>query len=281
MGEIPLMTENGTFIVNGTERVVVSQLHRSPGVVFDHDKGKTHSSGKLLYNARVIPYRGSWLDFEFDPKDNVFVRIDRRRKLPATIMLRALEYNLGGHPRHVLREERVPRQEARLLGGPRRRADARRCGQLRHHGCERRGGRGARPANHGAPCATARKLGAEAPRRAARIPARTHPRPRHRRSGNGRSAGDVQQRHHRGSARQAGGRRHHHHRDHLHQRARLRLVHFRHSGHRSHPHQARSAGGDLPHDAARRAAHQGGGGEPVRQPLLRAGTLRPCPPWGA
>ena len=92
MGEIPLMTENGTFIVNGTERVVVSQLHRSPGVVFDHDKGKTHSSGKLLYNARVIPYRGSWLDFEFDPKDNVFVRIDRRRKLPATIMLRALEY---------------------------------------------------------------------------------------------------------------------------------------------------------------------------------------------
>ncbi len=92
MGEIPLMTENGTFIVNGTERVVVSQLHRSPGVVFDHDKGKTHSSGKLLYNARVIPYRGSWLDFEFDPKDHVFVRIDRRRKLPATIMLRALEY---------------------------------------------------------------------------------------------------------------------------------------------------------------------------------------------
>ncbi len=92
MGEIPLMTENGTFVINGTERVVVSQLHRSPGVFFDHDRGKTHSSGKLLYNARVIPYRGSWLDFEFDPKDCVFVRIDRRRKLPATIILRALEY---------------------------------------------------------------------------------------------------------------------------------------------------------------------------------------------
>ena len=92
MGEIPLMTDNGTFVINGTERVVVSQLHRSPGVFFDHDRGKTHSSGKLLYNARVIPYRGSWLDFEFDPKDCVFVRIDRRRKLPATIMLRALEY---------------------------------------------------------------------------------------------------------------------------------------------------------------------------------------------
>ena len=92
MGEIPLMTDNGTFVVNGTERVIVSQLHRSPGVFFDHDKGKTHSSGKLLYSARVIPYRGSWLDFEFDPKDLVFVRIDRRRKLPATILLRALGY---------------------------------------------------------------------------------------------------------------------------------------------------------------------------------------------
>jgi DNA-directed RNA polymerase subunit beta len=92
MGEIPLMTENGTFVINGTERVVVSQLHRSPGVFFDHDRGKTHSSGKLLYSARVIPYRGSWLDFEFDPKDCVFVRIDRRRKLPATIILRALGF---------------------------------------------------------------------------------------------------------------------------------------------------------------------------------------------
>ena len=92
MGEIPLMTGNGTFVINGTERVVVSQLHRSPGVFFDHDRGKTHSSGKLLYSARVIPYRGSWLDFEFDPKDAVYVRIDRRRKLPATILLRALEF---------------------------------------------------------------------------------------------------------------------------------------------------------------------------------------------
>ena len=92
LGELPLMTENGTFIVNGTERVIVSQLHRSPGVIFDHDKGKTHSSGKLLFQARVIPYRGSWLDFEFDAKDCVFARIDRRRKLPVTILLRALGY---------------------------------------------------------------------------------------------------------------------------------------------------------------------------------------------
>ncbi|PKM14327.1 MAG: DNA-directed RNA polymerase subunit beta [Gammaproteobacteria bacterium HGW-Gammaproteobacteria-2] len=93
MGEVPLMTGNGTFIVNGTERVIVSQLHRSPGVFFDHDRGKTHSSGKLLYSARIIPYRGSWLDFEFDPKDGLFTRIDRRRKLPVSILLRALGYN--------------------------------------------------------------------------------------------------------------------------------------------------------------------------------------------
>ena len=91
LGEMPLMTDHGTFVINGTERVIVSQLHRSPGVFFDHDKGKTHSSGKLLFSARIIPYRGSWLDFEFDPKDAVFARIDRRRKLPVTIILRALE----------------------------------------------------------------------------------------------------------------------------------------------------------------------------------------------
>ena len=93
LGEMPLMTENGTFVINGTERVIVSQLHRSPGVFFDHDKGKTHSSGKLLFSARIIPYRGSWLDFEFDPKDCVFARIDRRRKLPVTIIMRALGLN--------------------------------------------------------------------------------------------------------------------------------------------------------------------------------------------
>jgi DNA-directed RNA polymerase subunit beta len=91
LGEMPLMTDHGTFVINGTERVIVSQLHRSPGVFFDHDKGKTHSSGKLLFSARIIPYRGSWLDFEFDPKDAVFARIDRRRKLPVTIILRALD----------------------------------------------------------------------------------------------------------------------------------------------------------------------------------------------
>src|SRR5471032_304563 len=90
MGEIPLMTRNGSFIINGTERVIVSQLHRSPGVFFEHDRGKTHSSGKLLFSARVIPYRGSWLDFEFDPKDYLYFRVDRRRKMPVTILLKAI-----------------------------------------------------------------------------------------------------------------------------------------------------------------------------------------------
>ncbi|MGF1543427.1 MAG: DNA-directed RNA polymerase subunit beta [Parvularculaceae bacterium] len=106
MGDMPLMTDNGTFVINGTERVIVSQMHRSPGVFFDHDKGKTHSSGKLLFAARIIPYRGSWLDFEFDPKDIVNVRIDRRRKLPATTLL----YALGMDQEQILDQfyERVP-----------------------------------------------------------------------------------------------------------------------------------------------------------------------------
>ncbi len=90
MGEIPLMTPTGSFVINGTERVIVSQLHRSPGVFFEHDRGKTHSSGKLLFSARIIPYRGSWLDFEFDPKDFLYFRIDRRRKLPVTILMKAI-----------------------------------------------------------------------------------------------------------------------------------------------------------------------------------------------
>ena len=115
MGDMPLMTDNGTFIVNGTERVIVSQMHRSPGVFFDHDKGKSHSSGKLLFAARIIPYRGSWLDFEFDPKDIVNVRIDRRRKLPATTLL----YALGMDQEEILDEfyTRVPHKRLKAKGG--------------------------------------------------------------------------------------------------------------------------------------------------------------------
>ena len=106
MGDIPLMTNNGTFIVNGTERVIVSQMHRSPGVFFDHDKGKTHSSGKLLFAARIIPYRGSWLDIEFDAKDIVYARIDRRRKIPVTSLLFALGMDGEEILTHLLQEGR-------------------------------------------------------------------------------------------------------------------------------------------------------------------------------
>src|SRR3954449_3950728 len=98
MGELPLMTTTGSFVINGTERVIVSQLHRSPGVFFEHDRGKTHSSGKLLFSARIIPYRGSWLDFEFDPKDILYFRVDRRRKMPVTILLKAI----GMTPEQIL-----------------------------------------------------------------------------------------------------------------------------------------------------------------------------------
>ena len=112
MGDMPLMTSNGTFVINGTERVIVSQMHRSPGVFFDHDKGKTHSSGKYLFAARVIPYRGSWLDFEFDAKDMVYVRIDRRRKLPVTTLL----YALDGLATQALRAKRAAESKGMELG---------------------------------------------------------------------------------------------------------------------------------------------------------------------
>ena len=151
MGDMPLMTDNGTFIVNGTERVIVSQMHRSPGVFFDHDKGKTHRSGKYLFAARIIPYRGSWLDFEFDAKDLIYVRIDRRRKLPVTTLLLALDNDAtwkkraaavakgqtldpteaqGMSPEEilgcVLRPGRLQAREGRLEHAVRRRAHARR-----------------------------------------------------------------------------------------------------------------------------------------------------------
>ena len=139
-GEIPLMTDTGTFIINGTERVVVSQLHRSPGVFFDHDKGKTHSSGKVLYSARIIPYRGSWLDFEFDPKDIMFVRIDRRRKMHATVLLRALGYSTQDLLNYFYntedglpREGRQVRQERRVRPPRRPARHARHQGRRRGH----------------------------------------------------------------------------------------------------------------------------------------------------
>jgi DNA-directed RNA polymerase subunit beta len=114
MGDMPLMTSNGTFIVNGTERVIVSQMHRSPGVFFDHDKGKTHSSGKLLFAARIIPYRGSWLDIEFDAKDIVYARIDRRRKIPVTSLLYRARHGCRGDPGDLLQEHHLQEDQDRL-----------------------------------------------------------------------------------------------------------------------------------------------------------------------
>ncbi len=158
LGDLPLMTDNGTFVINGTERVIVSQLHRSPGVFFDHDRGKSHSSGKLLFSARIIPYRGSWLDFEFDPKDAVFARIDRRRKLPVTIILRALgmneteildiffEKNTFFMTKEETSFELVPqrlRGETASVRDPHRRQGRRR-GRPAHHGAPRARARGGR-----------------------------------------------------------------------------------------------------------------------------------------
>ncbi len=164
MGDIPLMTNNGTFIVNGTERVIVSQMHRSPGVFFDHDKGKTHSSGKLLFAARIIPYRGSWLDIEFDAKDIVYARIDRRRKIPVTSLLYALgldgEEILRTFYKHVTYKRakdgwRVPFDANRLQ----RLQGDQRSGRRRH----RQGGGGGRQEADRAPGAPARRRRASRP----------------------------------------------------------------------------------------------------------------------
>ena len=160
MGDIPLMTNNGTFIVNGTERVIVSQMHRSPGVFFDHDKGKTHSSGKLLFAARIIPYRGSWLDIEFDAKDIVYARIDRRRKIPVTSLLFAL--GLDGEEILNTFYKQVPykRAEGRLARAVRCQPPARLQGDQRSGRRRHRQGRGrGRQEDHRAPGAPARREG--------------------------------------------------------------------------------------------------------------------------
>jgi DNA-directed RNA polymerase subunit beta len=168
MGELPLMTDNGTFIINGTERVIVSQLHRSPGVFFDHDRGKTHSSGKLLFSARIIPYRGSWLDFEFDPKDALFTRIDRRRKLPVTILLRALGYTNEADPAD--RSSRsTPSSRRRRRAGAGARAPARRDRDLRPSADRRQGHRRGRRASPRATSA-AREAGIKQAGGAGRVP---------------------------------------------------------------------------------------------------------------
>ena len=177
------MTANGTFVVNGTERVIVSQMHRSPGVFFDHDKGKTHSSGKLLFAARVIPYRGSWLDFEFDAKDIIHVRIDRRRKLPITTLLYALGLDSEKILAQFLQDRSLHADQGRLEDAVRSRsataAKARRRPDRRQ---DRRGGDRGRQEDHAAPCPQDGRRGRQGPAGARRGPLRPLPRRRNGRS---------------------------------------------------------------------------------------------------
>ena len=189
MGDMPLMTEHGTFIINGTERVIVSQMHRSPGVFFDHDKGKTHSSGKLLFGARVIPYRGSWLDFEFDAKDIIHVRIDRRRKLPVTTLLYALGLTGEEILEQFYRSVSYKEAQGRLDDAVRRRAHAQPEADPRSEERQdrRRGDRG-RPQADAARRAQARRGRPEATARAARGTLRPLSRARH---GQRRRTGEI------------------------------------------------------------------------------------------
>ena len=274
LGELPLMTENGTFIINGTERVIVSQLHRSPGVFFDHDRGKTHSSGKLLFSARIIPYRGSWLDFEFDPKDCVFARIDRRRKLPVTIILRALGYteeqvldmffekNTFHLSKKEIEFEIIPqrlrgetaafeiRVGKKVIVEEGRRITARHVRELEE----------------------ARR---QAPAGADRIPAGQGPGARHRQHRDRRDPRQGERDPVRADGRQADRERHHRDPHAVRQRPGPRSVHLRHAAHRSDQDPPRGAGRDLPHDASRRAADQGRRREPVPEPVLQRRALRP------
>ena len=207
MGEIPLMTPTGSFIINGTERVIVSQLHRSPGVFFEHDRGKTHSSGKLLFSARIIPYRGSWLDFEFDPKDYVYFRVDRRRKMPVTILLKALGYTPEQILQQLLRVRHLPpEQEDRHPVRPGARAAARGDRALRHRHQAGQADRAQGQAHHGQARARNGSRGpAQAPGDRG-LPARQGAGAHHRRQGKRRDPGARQRRDHRRDPEEAGGR---------------------------------------------------------------------------
>ena len=273
LGELPLMTDNGTFIINGTERVIVSQLHRSPGVFFDHDRGKTHSSGKLLFSARIIPYRGSWLDFEFDPKDCVFARIDRRRKLPVTIILRALglgeeqvldmffEKNTFYLSKKEIEFEVIPqrlrgetaafeiRVGKKVIVEEGRRITARHVRDLEEAGVKR--------------------LPVPVEYLQGKVLAA-----RHRQHGDRRDSRQGQRSADGADGRQAHRKRRSGNPHAVRQRSGPRSVHLRHLAHRSDEDAAGGARRDLPHDAPRRTADEGRRGEPVPEPVLQFRALR-------
>ena len=235
MGEIPLMTDNGSFIINGTERVIVSQLHRSPGVFFEHDRGKTHSSGKLLFSARVIPYRGSWLDFEFDPKDFLFFRVDRRRKMPVTTLLKAI----GLTNEDILRSSSCStRSTCRRRASQLDFVPERLRGEIARFDVARQGRQGRRRrATSASPRKHVRELVDGGVKKIA-VPDRLHRRPRardqHRRQDDRRGAGQGQRRDHRRAAAEADRRRRRRGQDDLHQRPRPGPVHLADAARRRH-----------------------------------------------
>ena len=271
------MTENGTFIINGTERVVVSQLHRSPGVFFDHDKGKTHSSGKLLYSARIIPYRGSWLDFEFDPKDIIYVRIDRRRKLHATVLLRALGYSTEELLNYYYDTETIYLEAGKKYAKsveydllPGQRATPRHPPPGSREILVKKNRKFTKLAIKKLKDSNVERLPVEVAELVGKVAAhdvideddrRGHPR--------------VQRGGHRGEARRAARARHRRVQGPVHRQPERRLVPARHADRRQAADAGRGDHGDLPPPAPGRSAHAGDRAEPVQQPVLQPRALRP------
>ena len=277
-GEIPLMTDSGTFIINGTERVIVSQLHRSPGVFFDHDKGKTHSSGKLLYSARVIPYRGSWLDFEFDHKDILYVRIDRRRKLHATVLLRALGYSTEELLNYFYDTETIHFEPSKkysrqvnyeLLVGQRATRD------IKHPKTKEVLVKKNRKFTKGA----IRKLQESRRRPAADRPRRARRQGLARRTSSTRRpakcSSQCNEELDRGQARRAARARRRERRGPLHRQPQRRPVPPQHAARRQAPGPRRGGHGDLPPPAPGRSADARYGADAVPQPVLQRRALRP------
>ena len=269
------MTDYGSFIVNGTERVIVSQLHRSPGVFFEHDKGKTHSSGKLLFSARIIPYRGSWLDFEFDPKDILYFRVDRRRKMPVTILLKAI----GLNPESILAHFFVFDNFRLMDTGAQMEFVADRLrGEIARFDITDKSGNVIVEKDKRITARHARQLEqteTDVHQRAGGLPRRPRARAQHGRPRDRRDRRQGQRRDHRVAAEEAARRRRQGNPVPLHQRAGRRRLHLADAGGRRDRRPARRARRDLPHDAPRRAADRRRGRGAVPSPVLQRRHLRP------